>query len=182
MTLDDDRFEFSRRLDVDEVGAMPLTERIVATDAERGGLARRFGLAGLNRLEGRLTLARRPGGLIRLDGEIEAEVEQVCVVTLEPFAATVGDRFTLFYADLDGGRDPGLDVDMLDDEAWPEAIDRGAIDLGEAVAQQLSLALDPHPRAPGAVLEATSAGDEDAASDNPFRALAEQLSGSKDKE
>jgi hypothetical protein len=34
-----------------------------------------------------------------------------------------------------------------------EPFEGDAIDIGEAVAQQLALALDPYPRAPGASLE-----------------------------
>ena len=43
----------------------------------------------------------------------------------------------------------------------------GTIDLGEAAAEQLALALDPYPRAPGAVLEMEE--EPEAA---PFAALA----------
>ena len=126
----------------------------------------------------------RPGGLIRLDGEIDAEVEQTCVVTLEPFRADLRDRFTLFFSPHLDPQKPRPDMDMpltdemLADEAWPEPIEDGRIDLGEAVAQQFSLVLDPHPRAPGAVLDGASLGD-DPDEDNPFRALADRLSGGK---
>ena len=42
-------------------------------------------------------------------------------------------------------------VDLESDAAEP--FDGDAIDIGEAVAQQLALALDPYPRAPEARLE-----------------------------
>ncbi len=42
-------------------------------------------------------------------------------------------------------------VDLESDAAEP--FDGDAIDIGEAVAQQLALALDPYPRAPGVSLE-----------------------------
>jgi hypothetical protein len=39
-----------------------------------------------------------------------------------------------------------------EEEEPPEPVGPRGIDLGEAVAQQLALALDPYPRAPGAAL------------------------------
>ena len=41
---------------------------------------------------------------------------------------------------------------VADADDAPEPIEGGIIDLGEAVAQQLALALDPYPRAPGAAI------------------------------
>jgi hypothetical protein len=50
----------------------------------------------------------------------------------------------------------------------------GEIDLGEAVAQQLAVALDPYPRAPGAAWPQADTGDADIAAEpvrRPFAAL-----------
>ena len=57
-----------------------------------------------------------------------------------------------------------------DDPEAPDDIPYGggSIDLGEAAAEQLALALDPYPRRPGAVLAETTA----AADRSPFAALA----------
>ncbi len=61
-----------------------------------------------------------------------------------------------------------------EDDEWPEPIVEGRIDIGEAVAQQLALALDPYPRKPGISLEDVignaAAGDDRPAS--PFAVLA----------
>lgn len=58
------------------------------------------------------------------------------------------------------------------EDADPEALDEipytnGMLDLGEAAAEQLGLALDPYPRAPGAVLPEI----EDDSDEGPFGAL-----------
>lgn len=169
--------EFSRRLPVERIGSTPVAERIEASEAERGNLAARLGLVGLRELAADLELVRRPGGLIRLTGNLRAEVEQTCVVTIETFAAHVEESFELFFAERPDERAADLDIDPLDDEAWPEPVENSAIDLGEAVAQQLSLALDPHPRAPGAELDRASAGDD--GKENPFRGLAARMGRSK---
>ena len=62
---------------------------------------------------------------------------------------------------------------MLDGDAEPvEPLDDGMIDIGEAVAQQLSLALDPFPRAPGAVLDEETDLSDGSPRESPFAALA----------
>jgi len=68
----------------------------------------------------------------------------------------------------------GAVVVGLDEEDPPEEIVNGRIDLGEAVAQQLAIALDPYPRSAAARVSAED-GARDAgaepASTRPFAAL-----------
>jgi uncharacterized metal-binding protein YceD (DUF177 family) len=101
---------------------------------------------------------------------LEARVVQSCVVTLEPVVADVADSFTLYYAEE--VVPPGHAVDLpIEDEDWPEPIEDGRIDVGEAVAQQLALALDPYPRAPGARLDPAFG---EAPATTPFAELARE--------
>jgi hypothetical protein len=157
--------EFSRPVALDRLAGEPVHD-IVARAAERAALARRFGLLALDRLAARVTLLRLPGGLLRLTGELVAEVTQECVATLEPVASRVADRFALLFSE---GPDAEREV-MLSGEAEPvEPIAGDALDIGEAVAQQLSLVLDPYPRAPGAAAAVTKSTAITAA---PLAALA----------
>jgi hypothetical protein len=137
----------------------PETHRIEAGETERVALARRFGLRALDRLEAEVRLAPFGRG-VRLEATLEADVVQHCVVTLEPVANHISDRFALVYGEAPAG-DEGTVVESLEDET---------VDIGEAVAQQLSLALDPYPRAPGAALDPRWTGGEVA--EGPFAALA----------
>lgn len=60
-----------------------------------------------------------------------------------------------------------------DAEDPPEPLTDGAVDAGEAIAEQLALELDPFPRAPGAVFKGFSSPREgDDRSGGPFAALA----------
>jgi len=149
--------EFSRPLAADKVGRNGYALAIEAAEAERAGLARRFGLLALDRLVAQCRLRPVAGGMIELACSFEAAVTQECVVTLEPVPATVREAFVQRYA-LDPAAIRGLigDDEPFDLEAEdpPEALADGAIDLGEAVAQQLAIALDPYPRAPGVSIEA----------------------------
>jgi len=144
--------EFSRPVAADRVGRDGYQVTIEADPAERAALAARFGLVSLEALRARCRLRPVAGGMIELKADFDAEVTQLCVVTLEPFPARVADGFDQRYAlDPQRFRPQGEDESMFDPEAEdpPEALEDGGIDLGEAVAQQLAVALDPFPRAPG---------------------------------
>lgn len=151
--------EFSRpvaigRLTEEEVHS------IAATAAERAALARRFGLSAIDALGAEVRLAPLGRG-VRLDATLEADVVQGCVVTLQPFPTHLHENFTLVYGDAP--------VDQEED-AVVEPLEGETIDIGEAVAQQLSLALDPYPRAPGAALDPRWTDEPE--TEGPFAALA----------
>jgi len=155
--------EFSRPVDVARLGAATATYNLAAKPEERAALAKRFGLVSLDRLEAKIELKRIPGGMVRLDAAMRADLVQSCVVTLDPVPAAIEEEFTLLYGDVEE------DNAALDPDAEPvEPIEDGRIDLGEAVAQQLSLSLDPYPRSPAALAEAPPADTKD----SPFAALA----------
>ncbi|WP_376094093.1 DUF177 domain-containing protein [Roseomonas sp. CCTCC AB2023176] len=159
--------ELHRPLRPGLVGPEGRKERIEATAGERAALARRFGLLDLPALSAELAITPAPGGAMRVHGTLRAEVVQECVVTLEPVAARIEEA--LDWRILPPGEEPSDDL-----EEGPEEIESepdGSVDLGEAVAQGLSLALDPYPRAPEATLP-EAARDESA---NPFAALRGRL-------
>ena len=138
--------EFSRRVDVSRMGRLEHRVEIKANEEERAALARRFDLVELPELSAQLVLKKRGDGVFELSGRWHARLAQRCVVTLEPVSAELGDEVRLFF----GGAPATAQADPLDDEGWPEPIEDGAIDVGEAVVQLMGVALDPYPRAPGA--------------------------------
>lgn len=160
--------EFSRMVPVTRLGDEEVAYPITANEAERNALARRFGIVALDRFSADVRLARVRGGA-RLRAAIEADIVQECVVTLEPFASHIADDFTLVYQRRLAPSSELLDPDA--DEA--ELLEGEEIDIGEAVAQQLSLVLDPFPRAPGAGLpEAEQAENPPDVRSRPFAELA----------
>ena len=146
--------EFSRPLAAESVGTQPVERRIEAGPAERAALAGRFGLLALDRLEAHLTLRRDKGDVVRLEGHFLADVVQSCVVSLAPVPAHIEADFETSYS-ASAVMAAEEDLDPLGEDA-PEPIPAGEIDLGEAVAQQLAVTLDPYPRAPGAALAAAT--------------------------
>jgi uncharacterized metal-binding protein YceD (DUF177 family) len=170
-----DSQEFSRFVEADSVGTHRMERRISANPEERAALAKRFDLIGIDRLEAVFSLKRAGGGVIHVSGELEAAVTQSCVVTLAPVPAKIAEAFSADFADEDRRRTEDPDLDFAADDP-PEPIRNGHLDLGELAAEQLALALDPYPRAPGAAIPAEFSPDEDAEPEpdrpvNPFSIL-----------
>jgi len=136
--------EFSRPV---RLAPEPREVVLDASPAERAALALRFGILGLHALSARLALRPETGGTIRVRGTLSAEVEQACVVTLEPVRQRVEAALDLRI--LGEGEMPADEDPDSPDEIESQG---GTVDLGEAVAEQLALALDPYPRAEGAEL------------------------------
>ena len=143
--------EFSRPFRLEKLGNAPVTESLRARPEERAALAARLDLLALDRLEAELTLSWRAAGtLLEVSGSFSAEVVQRCVVTLEPVPARIEEAVHLQFTAA-SSKAAGPEEEPTDPDA-PEPLPPEGLDLGEEVAQLLSLALDPYPRAPGADL------------------------------
>ncbi len=141
--------EFSRPIRPSELGARGLTLELEAGAAERGGLAERYGLVELSALRAAARVEWVRGGkLLKLAGRLHAEVVQTCVVTLEPVRNRIDEEFEVLYRPA--GAAPEDTGEAGDAEAEP--LEADSLDVAEAVAVELSLALDPYPRKPGAGL------------------------------
>ncbi|HXP31458.1 MAG TPA: DUF177 domain-containing protein [Stellaceae bacterium] len=158
--------EFARPIEAAQIGAAERVIEIAADAGERAALARRFDLLALDRFEARVRLRRLGSGVIRLSAEISAEMVQACVVTLEPVASRIDEAFSLLYGIVEETREVALDAEAED----VEPLVAGMIDIGEAAAQQLSLSLNPFPRAPEA-FALPAAPPKEAALDSPFAVL-----------
>jgi hypothetical protein len=149
--------EFSRPVPIERLEEGDFTQTISANEAERAALARRFGLLALDRLEAEISLRRiARGPVLRLEGRLAAAVVQSCVLSLEPVEGRIDESFAVLYQPEGYGSEHGGangTETMEAGEDWPEPILDGRIDIGEATAQQLVLALDPYPRKPGIELE-----------------------------
>lgn len=174
--------EFSRKLPVHR-GVEPVQAfKIEANAAERAALAKRFDLIALESFSAEGTLATLDGGRrAQLRGRIMAKVVQSCVVTLEPVADEIDETFALDYADDATAAAIEKELELDPDEADPpDPLEGEAVDVGEAAAEHLALALNPYPRVPDARLPGPSAEElpipeESTGSDpkiSPFMALA----------
>ena len=169
--------EFFRPFAVASLGDEELVREIEAGPAERQALARRLGLEELVELRARFRLARSASGpLIRVSGRFEAEVVQLCVVSLEPLRQRLAEDFGLAFSLEPVSSEDELELTLADEDLPEEALD-GVIDLGEAAVQQLAIALDPYPRRPEAEVPAALRAPENGL-EGPFAVLG-KLKGDK---
>jgi uncharacterized metal-binding protein YceD (DUF177 family) len=177
--------EFSHVIAIKELGPSGVTLRLQATPGERAALGRRFGLLDLESLDVAVSLVVLAGSregdvAVDLKGEFKADVVQECVVTLEPIKTRiehpvvrrfVTDKLVIIKA---------ARVDPLGDEPADVLIDE-KLDVGEVIAEELALALDPYPRLPGVTLTSVStnwtAGGSEAgeAKSSPFAILKDKV-------
>ncbi len=154
------RAEFSRPFTVALLRERTeLRHELLANKNECAALALRFGILAVENLSGTILLQREsPGDGVRVRGSLTASVLQNCVVTLEPVQETITEEFTALFVPPDQVPD-AEDADEDDLQAGfdttsevPEAIVHGEIDLGELLAQHLSLSLNPYPKKEGVSL------------------------------
>lgn len=143
--------ELSYKVDVTDIPSTGLRARIEANEEERAKLAKRYGILSLDSLTAKLELKpwRKRG--VAVSGHFTAEVTQACVVTLEPLSARLEEDFKdYFLPEADMGRLAAeAEITVEIEGADPDPLEGDQIDLGELVAEHVSLAIDPYPRKEG---------------------------------
>ena len=165
--------EFSRLYRLDALAAEPRSVHVEAEAAEREALAARFELVAVDSLAADAQLSRR-GESVTAAGTLRAKVTQSCIATAEPVEQAVEEAFRIEFRPPPDGR-ADEEVELGEEELDVVFYEGGAIDLGEAVAQTLALALDPYPRSPAAEAALREAGvkseEQARAESSPFAAL-----------
>ena len=158
---------------VREIPEAGLTVERSATREECEAVARALELVACRSLTARYIVAPKGGGHIHASGTVEAEVEQTCVVTLEPLVNRVADSFSVDYWPETEMPEPsaGGAVDMRD-EPDLEPIVAGRIEIGRVIFEAVAGAIDLFPRKPGVTFEPSTTTPEGGGSDSPFAALA----------
>ncbi|MFA4995253.1 MAG: DUF177 domain-containing protein [Bdellovibrionales bacterium] len=170
--------EFSRVISVTRIPPKDIEEALEAKPAERMALAKRFGLVSLNSLKAHLTLVLGAQQAVEVTGRIEATVVQNCVVTLEPITSHLEIDVNMVLV-------PGKpnDVRKLEDDELNDEIEYyadGKIDIGEQVAQQLGISIDPYPRKAHASIGTVEFGKK-VEKERPFAKLATAIKAKKNK-
>ena len=161
--------EFSRRIDIRNLPAGTL--KLEADADECAALARRIGIEGVERLTAEVTMLPADGA-IAVSGQVSAAVVQLCGISNEPFPTLIDEPLTLRFVQGIAPHKPDEELE-IDAEACDEIEFVGTqFDLGEQIAQTLSLAIDPYATGPNAERVRKEAGLNDAASSGPFAALA----------
>jgi uncharacterized metal-binding protein YceD (DUF177 family) len=142
-----------------------------ADSTERAAIAAQLELLSCERFKVRYSLRPLDRGRAAFAGDLEADITQPCVVTLEPVESHLTGTFAVELwpvGELPASDDGVLDA-LADDVIEP--IENGTIVAGRIVLERLGDLIDPYPRSPGATFSWTDEKAEAKGSDNPFAKL-----------
>lgn len=149
--------ELERLVNLDKLASHEMKMEITASPQECAALAKRFGIPGMKRLDARLKLRRymTPGGPeVSIGGDFSADVTLTCVITSEPIESCVASSLAVRYMspqafeELESWREQQATLPAEEDDIEP--LEEGVLDVGELVAQYVSISIDPYPRKEGA--------------------------------
>ncbi len=179
--------QWSVMADAHNLGAEVTSRTIEASDEEHGFVKNRLELDDIKNLKAELSFEKVNGYVVHVSGQVQADVTQTCVVTLEPIETHVTEEIDAYFADP--AEVVGFDkvkkqkeleteegeIPILDEKDDPEPLIDGKIDLGDLAVQFLSLGIDPYPHKEGAMHDLTDEDHERIAKErvkeNPFAAL-----------
>jgi uncharacterized metal-binding protein YceD (DUF177 family) len=167
---------FSRVVRVDAIPREGQVIAIEASPAEREELASFYRLPAIAALTATLRVEPWGRGGARVTGAVHGEVTQTCIVSLDPFPATVDEEVDVRFAPQAAANSGSVATEetqtfSLVDEDEPDPVIDGTIDLGALTAEFLALGLDPYPRKPGVAFDEERPNSQPM--DSPFAALAE---------
>jgi hypothetical protein len=162
----------SRIVRIDTLPSDGQTFEIEASPDERAALAKAYKLPSVESLRATLTVKRASRGGARVTGAVHGELNQTCIVSLEPFPATVEEEVDVRFAppveEKPARRAPDEPLTVSMDEDEPDLLIDGRIDLGALAAEFFALGLDPYPRKPGAAFDLP---DDVKSENSPFSVL-----------
>lgn len=169
--------EFTRQLKLGDIltlqSRQEIRRNVSAQPAECNALAKRFGLEAISNLNAEVIIHPWNESGVRVSGTINADVTQKCVVSLMPVKQKVYENFVSFFKQPNT-RHEEVNIDAPVHIEDPEDITPEGIDIGELVAQQLSLVLDPYPQILGAVLPESTNATMPMSRKSPFAILQKQ--------
>ena len=149
----------SRPVSVTDIPQEGVNVTVEARPEEREALARDLKLPAIHSLTGAFHVTGTRSR-VHVSGRVDARIEQICVVTLDPFENEVHEDVEVDFAASAPAAAQGEDP--------PDEIVGGTVDLGALTAEFLALGLDPHPRKPGVDFSFEAADDR---APSPFAAL-----------
>lgn len=162
--------EFSRPIRIDQIARHAQGVTITADAGEREALARRFNLLALDRLEADYALSEEDGAIVAR-GRARAELAQPCVATGVAVPEKIDTEFLLRFVAESGDEDAGEELEIDSNDCDVIGYDGQMIDIGEAVAETVALAMTPYPRSPDADTYLREAGVLTEEQASPFAAL-----------
>lgn len=150
------RNEFSHVVKLSEVGNHSRNIQLNADEAARVGLMARFDLAALDVLKAEVSLTYDAEGVVAT-GRFTADLAQFCIASHDPVPAKLDEQVHIRFIP-EPVMSGEVELELEPDDCDTMFHDGQTIDLGEAVAQSLGLALNPYPRSPEAEKMLKAAG------------------------
>lgn len=159
----------SQMLDLSDLTHAGTTVDIVPDAETLDRLRRWIGVSAIRALIAKVTLKKLSPTRFDYAAELTADVEQPCVVTLEPVVSRLAIKIhrELHYTALPE-RDAGELTLAAGDEETPDEIDSLRYDVVGPLLEEFSLNIDPYPRKEGAVFQVPQEAE---AQEGPFAAL-----------
>jgi uncharacterized metal-binding protein YceD (DUF177 family) len=160
--------EFSRMVERSKLGEAK--RHLTADKPERIALAKRFGIVAVHRMEANLLLEEH-GDIITVRGKLYAGIVQSCAISGEDLAVHIDEPIALRFVPA-AHHKPDEELELSEDDCDEVEYSGPCFDLGEAIAQDLALAIDPFAVGPDAEQVRLQAGLLGESDPGPFAALA----------
>ncbi|MBL4787873.1 MAG: DUF177 domain-containing protein [Kordiimonadaceae bacterium] len=150
-----DTATFYQQIKVSELGKKASEFTVSATPEECSALAERFGLATIGAVSATLKvldLPRKEG--VKITGQLKASIVHRSTVSLKDVPEDLDLPFELLLVSAEVAARMDNDGTLMDPDAIEyDALEGDDVDLGEIVAQTLSVSMDQYPRAAGEEVE-----------------------------
>lgn len=163
--------ELSQIIKISDIGGAALTGEIVANEDQCEALAKRFDLSSIESITASYRLEAKEH-IISFTGGIQSDLHQACAISGRPFPIRVTEKFNILFEEKTDVPPSEEEIELAPEDCDVIEYENAQIDLGEAIAQTLYLALDPYPRGPDADSTANKKGLKSEEESGPFSALA----------
>jgi uncharacterized metal-binding protein YceD (DUF177 family) len=171
MTMEDDA-PYTKFYDLGALGRAGAELSLVANPEELLRIARWADIAAVKSFTAEVKLKRHAPSSFSLDADFTAQIVQDCVVTLAPVESRI-ERHVHRQLHLSAPhRHRGEAIELTEgagDDDVPEEIESPHYDVAAPLLEELALAIDPYPRAPG--VEFAAPAEPEVRRENPFAVL-----------
>jgi len=141
-----------------DVPGKGVRKKIIATDKECEDLAKMLGVVAFRQVEASFEITRWRGSGLKVIADIVADVDQNCVVSLEPISSCEREQAEWFFksdarSKKDIDNDAVLQIDPMGEDP-ADLLVEGRVDLWQLLIEHLCLMIDPFKRAASVDFEA----------------------------
>ena len=164
-------------LEVSSIGSAPVDHQVRTTEESRRQLATAWGVLEVPQLTADLTIERKKDGVVLVNGTVNGEIVQECVVSFQPVRQRIDEvvesRFTERPSEGHADQRPGAEIHVDVAAETPDPLRDGRLDIGTVILEHAALAIEPYPRAEGAEIPEKYARKNGDFAESPFAKLSQ---------